>query len=321
MHSLTLKTLATLGRLYPKGSLRPILARPKELMGLLFANPVGLAAGFDKSADCIDGLATLGFGFIEVGTLTPNQQSGNAKPRLFRAPAHQALVNRLGFNNKGINAALSRLRRRRYPGVLGVSLGKNPKTPNDRAIDDYFYGLRTVYAYADYIALNLSSPNTPGLREAQSDDSFSTLLTALHEQRQRLADSHHKTVPLLVKVSPDMTNEEADIMANRLIEAGIDGVIATNTTVTRPPELAEEFPEEKGGGLSGTPLRERSLAIIKQFRRSSGEALTIIGVGGIMDSKTANETLHAGADLVQLYTGLVYQGPGLVRRITGALPA
>lgn len=313
-HALALQALSVLGL----RTARTPIVQPRKLMGLTFANPIGLAAGFDKNAKCVDGLATLGFGFIEVGTVTPKAQPGNSKPRLFRAPEQQALINRLGFNNLGIEAMLSALKKRRYQGVLGISIGKNAGTTSTAAVHEYLHALDCLYAHADYIALNLSSPNTPGLRQSSTGAGFTELLRALMEKRKQLADTQGKQVPIVIKLSPDMAAAELDAMTSRMAAAGIDGLIATNTTVDRPGALARRFPQGSGG-LSGAPLHARSIAVIQQIRRSVGRDLVIIGSGGIMTEQDMHETLAAGADLVQLYTGLIYQGPALVPRLLSSL--
>lgn len=313
-HTLALQALSVLGLC----SARTPIVQPRELMGLTFANPVGLAAGFDKNAKCVDGLAMLGFGFIEVGTVTPKAQRGNSKPRLFRAPEHRALVNRLGFNNLGIEAMISALKKRRYQGVLGISIGKNTDTTNQAAVHEYLHALDCLYVHADYIALNLSSPNTPGLRQSSTGAALTELLRTLIAKRNQLADAQDKYVPIVIKLSPDLSTAELDAMTSRMVAAGIDGLIATNTTVDRPAALARRFGQDSGG-LSGAPLHARSVAVIQQIRRFVGRDLVIIGSGGIMTEQDMHETLAAGADLVQLYTGLIYQGPALVSRLLSSL--
>lgn len=287
-----------------------------QYLGLSFPNPLGLAAGFDKDAECIDGLAKFGFGFIEVGTVTPNPQPGNPKPRLFRLPEQQAIINRFGFNSCGVDKVAKRLKNRSYKGVVGVNIGKNKETPNDRAIEDYLRCLRAVYDCSDYISVNLSSPNTPGLRELQSAKRAKALMTGLLEERARLADQYGKKVPLLAKISPDLNLAELDRLVSEMAEIGLEGILATNTTIDHSSVPANR---SQVGGLSGAPLHQKSLAAIKQTRASVGNKLVIIGVGGIMTPSQAADTLKAGADLMQIYTGFVYHGPALVRSILDSL--
>lgn len=318
VHKGALSLLSIWGRLASKDALQPKNVRPSKLLkGLSFVNPVGLAAGLDKDAECIDGLGRLGFGFIEVGTVTPRPQPGNPAPRLFRVPDHQALINRFGFNSSGVEAIVNKLARRRYTGVLGVNIGKNAKTPNDQAINDYQYCLSRLYAHSDYVTVNLSSPNTPGLRQLQLADQFIALMTSLLEDRNHLSQTYDKHVPLLVKISPDMGSETLKQLIDNALEVGIEGLVVANTTETRPRTLSKQ--SQARGGLSGRPLYQRTLAMIKQVRRQAGQDLVIIGVGGIMGPQDATEVLAAGADLLQVYTGLVYAGPNLPRRILAEL--
>lgn len=290
----------------------PEPALPVEVMGIRFPNPVGLAAGLDKNGAAVDGLAAMGFGFIEVGTVTPRPQPGNPKPRLFRIPEHQAIINRMGFNNDGVDKLLKNLERSRYRGVLGINIGKNKDTPNNRAHEDYLLCLRKVYPRASYITVNVSSPNTPGLRTLQFGESLNSLLDALKTEQARLAKIHGRYVPIAVKIAPDMDEEEFALVAGSLKTYEMDGVIATNTTLSR--EGVEDSPlAAEAGGLSGQPVRSRSTAAIRILSRELGGALPIIGVGGICEGYDAAEKLEAGASLVQIYTGFIYRGPGLIR--------
>ncbi len=313
-HDCSIGLLRALG-LLPFFSSRPPAVCSQRLLGLDFPNPVGLAAGFDKDASCVDGLARLGFGFVEVGTVTPRPQPGNSGRRMFRLPKHSALINRLGFNSRGVDRLVERLKGHRYSGVLGVNIGKNRDTPNDSAVNDYLYCLRAVYNSCDYITVNLSSPNTPELRELQSSYHVRTLLPRLLEERNRLTQKHDKKVPLLVKVSPDLSAEALDRLSVELAEMGLEGLVATNTTLDHSAIAGSAFE----GGLSGQPLLAKSLSAIRQIRASVGNSLVVVGVGGIMTPEQAQQTLKAGASLIQVYTGLVYQGPSLVKAILKAL--
>lgn len=285
-----------------------------ELFGLKFPNPVGLAAGFDKSARHIDDLGQLGFGFIEVGTVTPRPQPGNPPPNLFRLVEDRALINRMGFNNEGVEATVRRLEKRRYRGICGVNIGKNFDTPLELASQDYITGLRTVYATADYVTVNISSPNTPGLRDLQEASSLHKLLAELVNARETLSGVHGKHLPLLVKIAPDLDEAGVESICDVLLRSGVDGVIATNTTVSRPASLRSRYANEPGG-LSGVPLHSLSVQVIRRLRTLLGEAFPIVGVGGISGLESARTTFDAGANLVQLYTGLIYQGPALVRAL------
>lgn len=287
---------------------------PTQLMGLSLLNPVGLAAGLDKNGAHIDAMGNLGFGFIEVGTVTPRAQSGNPKPRMFRIPQAQALINRLGFNNLGLDTFLENVQRsqfRKQGGILGLNIGKNADTPIERAADDYLIGLAGVYPHADYITVNISSPNTKNLRALQGEHELDQLLSQLAMRRTALADQHGKRVPLVVKIAPDLSQEEIDTIAEVLPRHGIDGVIATNTTLARSAVTGMKHAEETGG-LSGAPLHARSLEVIGRLRSRLGKEFAIIGVGGIMNGQQAVEKIQAGANAVQLYTGLIYRGPALV---------
>ena len=311
-HELTLGNIDLMAR---SGLLGLVAGRPAddpvELMGLRFSNRVGLAAGLDKNGAHIDALAGLGFGFIEVGTVTPRPQPGNPRPRMFRLPAAEALINRLGVNNEGVDALVARLDGLRFRGVLGLNIGKNASTPLEHAVDDYLYCLDRVYAHAGYVTVNISSPNTADLRRLQGGDELSRLLADLSARRQALADQHGRHVPLVVKIAPDLDDEQVATIADLLPIHGIDGVIATNTTIARDQVKGLRHGEETGG-LSGRPVFEASNAVIRGLRRRLPTGFPIIGVGGIMSAHSALAKIEAGADLVQLYTGLIYQGPQLV---------
>ncbi|MGA7539125.1 MAG: quinone-dependent dihydroorotate dehydrogenase [Steroidobacteraceae bacterium] len=312
-HRLALDAL----RLAGKRALRLRSGAPIECLGLRFPNRVGLAAGFDKNAVAVDGLGSLGFGFIEVGTVTPRAQPGQPRPRLFRLPAAGALINRLGFPNDGAEKVASRLRQRRYRGIVGVNIGKNADTPVARAIDDYVSCLRTVRNVADYLVVNVSSPNTIGLRELQSRERLEPLLTALLEERARGAAAAIHRLPLLVKISPDLSSNELRDIAALLKRLAIDGVIATNTTASSAG--ARLAPNAQAGGLSGRPLQPIAVRAVAQLRAYLGPRFPIVGVGGIDSSQAALAMRAAGADLIQLYTGLVYRGPSLVSNCIRAL--
>ena len=292
---------------------RRIAGSPVELMGLRFPNRVGLAAGFDKSAEAVDGLGRLGFGFIEVGTVTPRAQGGQPRPRLFRHASANALINRLGFPNEGAHAVAKRLRRRHYRGVLGVNIGKNADTPLDRALDDYVAGLRALHGVADYVAINISSPNTAALRDLHAPARLEPLLTGLLRERDVLLRGSGRRLPLLLKVSPDLDRAGLEDVARVVMRVNLDGLIATNTTVQRGVAF------EQTGGLSGAPLHALALDVVTALRALVGPRLPIIGVGGIDSVAKALAMRAAGADLVQVYTGLVYRGPTLVRRLVRAL--
>jgi dihydroorotate dehydrogenase len=293
---------------------------PVRAMGLDFPNPVGLAAGLDKDAAHIDALARLGFGFIEVGTVTPRPQPGNARPRLFRLVEKEALINRFGFNNVGVDAFLRNLERARYRGILGINIGKNADTPAERAAEDYEIAFEKVYSRASYVTINISSPNTQGLRSLQEKDSLEDLLQILSLKRERLADRHGKRVPLALKVSPDLDQAQVRAIASAVLRHRIDAVIATNTTVSRQGVAGLRFSAE-AGGLSGAPVREPATQVLRQFGEHLGNAATLIGAGGILSGQDAREKATAGASLVQLYTGLIYRGPELVAECATALRA
>ncbi|MGH8150382.1 MAG: quinone-dependent dihydroorotate dehydrogenase [Steroidobacteraceae bacterium] len=287
---------------------------PVEVLGLRFPNRVGLAAGFDKNAACIDALGMLGFGSVEVGTVTPKPQAGNPRPRVFRLRPAEAVINRMGFPNEGVAAVCARLRLRRFGGVCGVNIGKNAATPLERAPEDYAACLEAVYPYADYVAVNISSPNTVGLRELQQESRLRPLLERLLEARSRLAAEHGRRVPLLVKLSPDLSDDDLAAVVAVVDALEVDGVIATNTTIRRAE--VEGLPgAQEAGGLSGAPLLESAMATVRKVRAQLKPGIALIGVGGIRSVADARAMLAAGADLIQLYTGLVYQGPRLVRAL------
>ncbi|MDT8428147.1 MAG: quinone-dependent dihydroorotate dehydrogenase [Pseudomonadales bacterium] len=313
-HGLALRSMDMAYRL---GVLNALAVPPQQrsfpctVMGIEFPNPVGLAAGLDKNADHIEALAALGFGFVEVGTLTPRPQSGNPKPRLFRLKTEQAIINRMGFNNKGIDHALARIQASRFKGVLGINIGKNRDTPVARAAEDYLVCLRKAYPFASYIVINLSSPNTPGLRALQFGEELPQLLGLLKSEQHRLRAEHGKHVPLLVKIAPDLDNEEIALIAEVLVQHGIEGVIATNTTLDRTAVLGSVHCNE-AGGLSGAPLTARSTAVLRHLVACLAGRLPVIAVGGIMTAADAAEKFAAGAALVQLYSGFIYSGPRLI---------
>ena len=289
-----------------------IHCKNQKIMGLDFPNPVGLAAGLDKNGEYIKALTTFGFGFIEIGTVTPRPQPGNPKPRLFRITQANAIVNRLGFNNYGVDIVVQNIKKTNYQGILGVNIGKNFDTPVEKACDDYLECLRKVYYYASYIVINISSPNTPNLRKLQNTDELDRLLNTLKSEQARLADDYGKYTPLVVKIAPDLESKQITSIATLLIKHKIDGVIATNTTLSRGK--VEHLPySNETGGLSGAPLAKLSTKVICQLHETLQGAIPIIGVGGIMSATDAQEKIDAGASLVQIYTGLIYRGPRLVR--------
>jgi dihydroorotate dehydrogenase len=295
-----------------------VVEQPVRLMGLDFRNRVGLAAGLDKNGECIEAFDRMGFGFIEIGTVTPRPQPGNPQPRMFRLPRQNALINRLGFNNQGVDALLTRVAKARRRTVLGINIGKNADTPIERAVEDYLIGLQKVYSAADYVTINVSSPNTKGLRSLQDGQQFADLIAALEASRQRLADRYGRRVPLLVKIAPDMTETDLIDLARTAMAGGVDGLIATNTTISRPSLDGVPHAEETGG-LSGAPLRTLADATLKRIRTEVGPDFPLIGVGGILNGDDARAKRMAGADLVQIYTGLIYRGPALVRECALAL--
>jgi dihydroorotate dehydrogenase len=301
----------------------PALELPADLavrcFGLRFAHPLGLAAGFDKNGDYLDALGAMGFSHVELGTVTPRPQPGNPKPRLFRIPEAGALINRMGFNNKGVDHLVAQVSRSRYPGIRGISIGKNFDTPLENAQDDYLICLRKVYALADYVAVNVSSPNTARLRELQARDGLERILGTLLEERRVLEQRYGKRVPLLVKVAPDLTPEEISALARDLRSLEVDGVIATNTSTDRSA-LANAPAAAQAGGLSGAPLHPLSMRVIAQLRAELGADFPLIGVGGIVSADHARATLRAGANLIQIYTGFAYRGSALLEEIVDASP-
>lgn len=291
--------------------------KPVRVMGIDFPNPVGLAAGLDKNAECIDAFAQMGFGFIEVGTVTPLAQPGNDKPRLFRLVEDEAIINRMGFNNHGVDELLENVKASSYKGVLGINIGKNKNTPEENAIDDYLICLKKVYPYADYVTINISSPNTPGLRNLQHGSSLDGLLSALKKSQLALAEQYSRYVPLVVKIAPDLDENEVEIMAQSLLKNKMDGVIATNTTLSR--DGLQDKQAGQAGGLSGKPLQDKSTRIIELLCKTLQRQIPVIGVGGIDSAESAKAKLTAGASLVQVYTGFIYQGPALIRSIVNHL--
>ena len=315
-------TLAGLDRAARAGVAQLVAPRlqtsPATVMGIEFPNRVGLAAGLDKNAEHLDGLATFGFGFLEVGTVTPRPQPGNPKPRMFRLPRAQALINRLGFNNAGVTALLANVEASRYRGILGINIGRNFDTPNERAADDYLECLRAVYPKAHYVTINISSPNTRGLRDLQQEDVLGALLARLKQEQTTLALKHGRYVPLAIKIAPDLTDDAVRGIAKLLIAHRIDAAIATNTTIARDSVAGQPNAQETGG-LSGAPLLSRSTEVVRLLAGTLDGALPIIGVGGIGSGAQAREKIAAGASLVQIYTGLVYRGPALVAECVKAL--
>jgi dihydroorotate dehydrogenase len=287
-------------------------------MGLAFRNRVGLAAGLDKNAAHLRGLATLGFGFVEAGTVTPRAQPGNPRPRMFRIAQANAIVNRLGFNNDGVAAFVANVERARYRGILGINIGKNFDTPNERAGDDYLACLRAVHAHASYVTINVSSPNTKGLRDLQAEDALDALLARIVAERDELAQRQGRRTPLVLKIAPDLRDDAIERIARLLVRRRLDGVIATNTTLSRDGVEGLRHASEQGG-LSGAPLRERSMAVLRKLASALDGAIPIISVGGIVSGDEAHARIAAGATLVQLYTGLIYRGPALVAECARAL--
>jgi dihydroorotate dehydrogenase len=315
--------LASLEAAYRSGMAGLLASRPRPLptraMGLLFPNPVGLAAGLDKNGAHVDALLALGFGFIEVGTVTPRPQAGNPKPRMFRLPQYDAIVNRLGFNNDGVDALVRNVgRAKRRHGLLGINIGRNKDTPNESAASDYLFCMERVYPLADYITVNISSPNTAGLRELQEEQALRRLIGTLREAQERLGAQHGKRVPMLVKVAPDLSDDDIEAAARVLGDLGVDGVIATNTTVSRIAVQKHPLARETGG-LSGAPLMDKSTAVLRMLRTRLPEQIPLIGVGGILSGADAAKKMAAGASLVQLYTGLVYRGPKLIGECADAM--
>lgn len=321
-HHLTLPTLQKMVKLGLSGAFPRVADDPRTVMGIRFPNPVGLAAGLDKDGAYIDGLAALGFGSIEIGTVTPRAQAGNPKPRMFRLPPANAIINRMGFNNGGVEAFLKNVEASRFyqekQGVLGLNIGKNADTPIEKAADDYLHCLRKVYPYASYVTVNISSPNTKNLRQLQGASELDSLLAQLKQAQQELADQHQRYVPLALKIAPDMDSEQIKNVAETLLRHKIDGVIATNTTITRDAVKGLQYADE-AGGLSGKPVFELSNRVIKTLHAELGDALPIIGVGGIFSGDDAKAKMAAGASLVQVYSGLIYQGPTLIGDCAAAL--
>ena len=320
-HDLALDMIGAAGRLGLADRLvRPVRSAPVSVLGQTFDNPVGLAAGLDKNGVAVDGMAALGFGFIEVGTVTPRPQPGNPKPRLFRLPEAQAIINRMGFNNQGVDALLERLAAVRYRGALGINIGKNAVTPVENAVDDYLYCLRKVYDRASYVTVNLSSPNTPGLRTLQYGDALKQLLEQIKACQMQLAAERGRYVPIAIKIAPDMTTQELELVAETLVEQGMDAVIATNTTLDRTAVQGLEHAGE-AGGLSGAPLTDVSTEVIRTLADTLAGRMPIIGVGGIFSGSDAVAKIQAGASLVQIYSGFIYRGPELVRECVEAIAA
>jgi len=318
-HEVTLKLLnlahiSGLGKLlYPTIDDKPVQGR-----GLCFKNPVGLAAGLDKNGDYIAALAALGFGFVEIGTVTPRPQPGNPKPRLFRLPEHKAIINRMGFNNLGLDYLLNRVKQSGYDGILGINIGKNFDTPMEQAVDDYLTGLRKAYTSASYITINVSSPNTKNLRQLQQGDEITALMSALKEEQLKLQQEHGFYVPLALKIAPDLTNDEISHIAGLLLEFAIDGVIATNTTIARDKIAGHPLASE-AGGLSGAPVKDPSTRVVRGLAAQLQGKIPIIAAGGILSTDDAQEKLTAGASLVQVYSGLIYRGPQLIADIVKSL--
>ncbi len=318
-------TLSNMDRAQRWGLLERLVSKPindpQTLCDIDFPNPVGLAAGLDKDGKHIDALAALGFGFLEIGTVTPRPQPGNPKPRMFRLPQAQGIINRMGFNNDGVDACVARVRRSRFwqsGGVLGLNIGKNASTPIEEASRDYILAMEAVYEISTYITVNISSPNTKNLRALQGEEMLRELLGSLDEARKRLSDRYGVRKPLFLKIAPDLDHSDINLIADLLLEFGIDAVIATNTTISRDAVKGMEFGEE-AGGLSGAPVRNASNIVIKALKARLGNQLPIIGVGGIMSGADAREKIMAGASLVQLYSGLIYRGPDLVKECATAL--
>jgi len=321
-HELTMAALAAIQRTPMIAVVsQPRVHDPVSIAGLTFPNRIGLAAGLDKNGRCIDAFGAMGFGFVEVGTVTPLAQPGNPKPRLFRIPAAGALINRLGFNNEGLAAFIANVRQARFRtrgGILGLNIGKNAATPIERAVDDYLLALAGVYPHADYVAVNISSPNTQNLRTLQSDAALDALLAALVARRAELADEHGKTVPMFLKIAPDLDAAQIEAIAAIVARHRVDGVIATNTTLARDGVTGHANAGESGG-LSGAPLARRSDMVIASLRGALGPRFPLIGVGGVMSAADARAKREAGADLVQIYTGFIYKGPALVTEAARAL--
>ena len=319
-HDLALSSLKKLQKMHLAGLFGTCISAPVEVMGLQFDNPVGLAAGLDKNGEYIDALAAMGFGFIEVGTVTPRPQPGNPKPRMFRLKEEEALINRLGFNNEGLDAFVANVKRAKYKGVLGLNIGKNFDTPLESAADDYVTCLKGVYPFASYVTVNISSPNTKGLRDLQAADQLQKLLSTLKAEQVRLAKKHKKHVPLVLKIAPDLGLKSIREIATLTLESGFEGIIATNTTISR--DAVRDHPlARQAGGLSGKPLFSPSTEVLRELVKALKGNIPVIGVGGIMSGADARAKMNAGASLVQIYTGFIYHGPDLVRDAVRAISA
>ncbi|MBD3584481.1 quinone-dependent dihydroorotate dehydrogenase [Salinimonas sp. HHU 13199] len=297
---------------------QPVLEKPVTVAGVTFPNPIGLAAGLDKNGDCIDAFAAMGFGFIEIGTVTPRPQPGNPKPRLFRIEEKQAIINRMGFNNKGVDYLVENVKKAKFKGVIGINIGKNKDTEEANALEDYLICLNKVYPYASYITVNISSPNTPGLRNLQYGDALDALLKGLKDAQKKLTETHGRYVPLFIKIAPDLSDEQIDSIAASLLNAKMDGVIATNTTLSRDAVEGLKHADE-AGGLSGAVLTQQAERVTQRLAEALGREIPIIGVGGIDSAKAAQDRLNAGASLVQVYTAFIYQGPSLIKSIARAI--
>lgn len=295
-----------------------LLDKPVQAFGLTFKNPVGLAAGLDKNGECIDAFAAMGFGFIEIGTVTPKPQAGNDKPRMFRLPQGQAIINRMGFNNKGVDNLVNNVKASKYTGILGINIGKNKDTPEEKALEDYLICLRKVYNFASYITVNISSPNTPGLRNLQHGEALNELLVGLKKEQKQLEVQYSKYVPILVKIAPDLTEQEIVDMCNSLINSGIDGVIATNTTLDRTEVLGQKDADEIGG-LSGAVLTAKSQAVSEKLAKEIAGRIPVVGVGGIHSVQSAKDRIEGGSTLIQLYSSLIYQGPKVIKEIVDSI--
>ncbi|MFC3193425.1 quinone-dependent dihydroorotate dehydrogenase [Marinicella sediminis] len=316
-HDLAIKALGSPLAVFAKA---PTVNNPVELMGITFPNPVGLAAGFDKNGDALHGLSKQGFGFLEIGTITPKPQAGNDKPRLFRLSADQAIINRMGFNNKGIDHLVKQVKKSSYQGVLGINIGKNKVTPNERAVDDYVHCFEKAHTLCDYITVNISSPNTPDLRELQNDQALTDLLNGVKAKQLECERKDGKYTPILVKISPDQNPQQLAFMVEQIKAAGFDGIICTNTTIDRPDSLQSESSlTRESGGLSGRPLQQKSNQTLGLVREFAGENFPIIAVGGIIDKQDALDKIKLGADLIQIYTGFVLKGNQLIKQINDHL--
>ena len=317
-HDLTLKSLKLSEKLGLLNLCSTPSCEPREVMGLSFPSPVGLAAGLDKNGAVIDGMAALGFGFVEIGTVTPRPQPGNPKPRLFRLTEAQGVINRFGFNNLGVDHLVENVKAAKFKGILGINIGKNFDTPNEQAVNDYLICMEKAYAHSSYITVNISSPNTKNLRDLQEKDALSDLLATLKQSQEKLAQQHGKYVPIALKIAPDLIEVQVMEIADLLMQHHIDGVIATNTTLARDQVKGLAHGEEKGG-LSGGPVRNQSTVVIQQLSRQLQGAVPIIGVGGIASGADAVEKIAAGASLVQVYSGLIFKGPALINDVCKAL--